>query len=158
MQLTSCGKVPAQDKAHQCMDHYVPAICAAGGYLAALLCGGSSPRCVCEVKGPSVDLAIIELLQRQLDRCGPANLTQHPTVDVSGLVSVSVLPPTLLAGVVIGLVFGVLLASYIRRVASAPPSSAAPSASSGAAPLTPSRRRAQQSVRSLADIPADLLG
>ena len=133
------------------MDHYVPAFCAAGGYLAALLCGGSSARCVCEIKGPSVDLAIIDLLQRQLDRCGPANLTQPAAVDISGLLPVSVLPTTLLVGVVIGFVLGVLLAPFARRITLASPSA-------GAAPLTPSRRRAQQSVKSLADVPADLLG
>ena len=138
------------------MDHYVPAICAAGGYLAALLCGGSSTRCVCEIKGPSVDLAVIDLLQRQLDRCGPANLTQPAAVDISGLVSVTVLPSTLLVGFVIGFVIGVLLAPIVRWITLASPSPAGPP--SGAAPVTPSRRRAQQSVKSLADIPADLLG
>ena len=137
------------------MDHLAPAFCAAGGYLAALLCSGSTSRCVCDIQGPSVDLAVVELLQRQLDRCGPANLTQPPAADVSGLVSVGVLPPTLLAGVIIGFLIGVFLT---RRVVPASPTPGATSPSSEGVPLTPSRRRAQKPVKNLADVPANLLG
>eukprot|EP00972_Heterocapsa_arctica_P051600 7590616-Heterocapsa_arctica.AAC.1 len=41
--------------------------------------GPSACDCHCNFSGlPAADARLIELLQRQLDRCGPANLTCAP--------------------------------------------------------------------------------
>lgn len=35
----------------------------------------SDVRCFSEVQGPGIDTGVLDLLRRQLDRCGPSNLT-----------------------------------------------------------------------------------
>lgn len=114
-------------------------------------------RCECHIGGvSSPDDRIIGLLQRQLDRCGPANLTAAPQVPLSGPAA----PPWVLLGVVfvLGVVFGALLVGVLtlrsaRRAPTVPERAAtAPAFTSPRVAATPSTFRAG------ARLPSALLG
>lgn len=120
-------------------------------------------ECVCEHRTQPADARLIELLQRQLDRCGPANLTSPAPPREAAFVGP---PPGAFAVATVlfflGLGLGVCGALWAGRALRAAPEAG------GASPILPSTSRRSlgdraapsgtRSVLPLTKVPTSLLG
>lgn len=104
-------------------------------------------RCECHLGGAtSADEKLIALLQRQLDRCGPANLTAAPPIPPLGSegFSLALIGCAFFVGVVLGALSTglVLQCSWARAVSAPERPTSSPTFTSPRAATTPSTYRA----------------